>query len=112
MRVIVCGGRDFSDSQHLLNTLNRIHSETPITEVIEGDARGADKMAGDWARLRGISLTVVPADWNKYGKSAGYKRNVAMADLKPDAVVAFAGGVGTNMMKRIANERFIKVIEV
>ena len=104
MKLLVCGGRD--------SYLNAIHRICKITTLIHGDAPGADKLAGEWAKEIGIEVIAVPAEWNKYGKSAGYKRNVKMADMKPDAIVAFPGGKGTEMMKQIAREKGIKCVIV
>lgn len=111
MRVIVCGGRDFNDWPRFNRRMITMHTIHQFTEIIEGGARGADTMAKTWAETFSVPVTEVPADWERHGKSAGYKRNEAMADLKPDVVIAFPGGVGTDMMKRIARARGIKVIE-
>jgi len=109
--VIVCGGRDFSGDKFLYSILDRIHKQQHIATIIHGDARGADTFAGVWARKNNVLEYAEPADWDKYGKSAGYKRNAAMADLKPHMVIAFSGGRGTQMMVNIANERSIKVMD-
>jgi hypothetical protein len=114
MRVIVCGGRDFDDRQWLWNGLDEIHDTIGITELIEGGAAGADRLAGQWveyvnyvARGPVIYHTVVPAEWEKHGRSAGWLRNVAMADLEPDYVIVAPGGRGTQMMVDIAKRRDI-----
>lgn len=107
MKVIICGGRDFNDMTMACEELDTIHAQWPITLVIEGGARGADRIARNWARMRNIPFQTVNADWNKHGKRAGYLRNVAMAELKPDGVIALPGGVGTKMMLDIAKQRNI-----
>lgn len=62
--------------------------------------------------MRRTSFKEFPADWDKYGKRAGYLRNVQMLDEgKPDLVVAFPGGKGTAMMVKLAKERGVRVIE-
>ena len=111
VKLLVCGGRDYSDKEYLTIYLNYIHKTCAITTLIHGDADGADKLAGEWAEERGIKVIAVPAEWDKYGKAAGYKRNVKMADMKPDVVIAFRGGRGTQMMKQIARDRKIRVVE-
>jgi len=112
MRVIVCGGRNFDDFYSLAMALNTIHLITPITEVIEGGAKGADLLANVWATFKGIKVTTVRAEWEKYGKKAGMVRNAQMAEMKPDAVIAFPGGVGTKNMIYQAKIRGIQVCEV
>lgn len=111
MKVLVCGGRDYFETATIWETLDNLHKEHSITEVIDGGANGADIRAAEWAIHNGITSTTVPADWEHSGKKAGYLRNVAMAEMKPDLVVAFPGGRGTAMMIRIAKERNIAVFE-
>lgn len=109
MRVIVCGGRDFRNRLWLYAGLDRLHELNPITQVIEGGAEGADRFGGEWARRNGVQLITVPANWRAYGKKAGYLRNVQMADMVPDMVLAAPGGAGTQMMISIAQQRGIPV---
>jgi hypothetical protein len=81
--------------------------------VIHGDAVGADRVAGYIARkVLGLPVEVFPADWNRYGRRAGYLRNVEMADQKPDCVVAFMkdDSKGTSMMLKIAEDRGLDVL--
>lgn len=91
MRVLVSGSRHFSDSRLLAEVLDRVGREQgPITEVIEGEARGADTLARLWAERRGIEVHKFPADWTAHGKAAGHIRNKQMLDEgKPDLVIAF-----------------------
>lgn len=111
MKVIVCGGRDYDDRLHLEETLDLFHERFPIAELIHGAARGADTMAGNWAKSRNIpKITGVPANWDVDGKSAGYLRNVRMAEMGPDLVIAFSGGRGTMMMIGIALKMGIDVL--
>lgn len=92
--------------------MNMIHTETPITMVIQGGATGADWLAKYWARSHGIKDVEFKADWGK-GRSAGPKRNAVMlANSEPDLVVAFPGGAGTADMVKKAKNAGIRVIEV
>lgn len=111
MRVIVCGGRNFTDKKRVFDFLDFIHKEYPITELIHGAARGADLLGAAWAQHRGVPIISVPARWAELGPSAGYVRNVKMADMNPDMVIAFPGGKGTAMMMDIAIKRNITVVE-
>lgn len=113
MRLLVCGGRDYSDVDFLEQSLDLVKRDHNIDVVIHGAARGADTLAGNWATKNNIPLEVYPAQWNLYGKSAGYKRNKQMLDEgKPDLVIAFPGGAGTRMMMRIAKEAGVEVLEI
>lgn len=77
-----------------------------ITEVISGTAKGADKLGERFAKENNLTLHRFPADWNRYGKSAGYKRNVEMAD-NADALLALWDGKsrGTKHMIDIVRSR-------
>lgn len=68
----------------------------PITTIISGACRGADRLAVMWAKSVGVPVEEYPANWGRYGKAAGPIRNLQMLkDGKPDLVVAFSGGHGT-----------------
>jgi len=113
MRVLVCGGRAFADRALLESALDRLFALRPFDVLIEGDARGADRLAGAWAEARGITHLVFKADWDAHGAKAGPIRNQQMLDEgKPDLVVAFHGRSGTAHMKRIARAAGVAVTEV
>jgi len=113
MKVLVCGGRDYSDRYLVGIVLGYLGRSLTIARVIEGDARGADRLAGAWARKYEIENIKFPAEWSKWGKSAGAIRNKQMLDEgQPDIVVAFPGGRGTAHMARIAREAEVPVFEV
>lgn len=113
LRVLVCGGRDFRDKSFLFATLDRLHRERGIAVIIHGDANGTDYLANRWAGERPVHVLAFPADWNKHGRAAGPIRNQRMLDEgKPDLVVAFPGGRGTEDMKCKARKAGITVIEI
>ena len=94
-------------------TLDKFHAKTPISVVIEGGAEGADRCARLWANANVIVTFEYPADWKAYGKKAGYLRNIRMRDEgKPDVVIAFPGGKGTQMMVDLAKEKNIPVLTI
>lgn len=96
MRLLVCGGRDFSDTALLERILDDIHSKTPVTCLVHGAARGADTLAAQWAASRGVPALAFQADWERDGRAAGPLRNARMLEEgRPDSVVAFPGGRGT-----------------
>ncbi|MBB5222740.1 hypothetical protein HNP73_002676 [Amaricoccus macauensis] len=112
MRVFVCGGRGFTDRESLRSALDRIASGARIDVVIHGDAAGADRLAGEWARLSGIRELAFPADWERHGRAAGPIRNRRMlVEGEPDLVVAFPGGRGTANMMRQARAAGVPVLE-
>lgn len=113
MRVLVCGGRDFFRRAFLYKVLDRLHKKLIFDTLMEGNARGADKLAGSWARKNQISLLIYHAEWRNYGRAAGSVRNRKMLEEgKPNLVVAFPGGTGTANMVRISREAGIDIVEV
>lgn len=105
MVILVCGGRDYLMAAEDYKALDKMHAATPVTLLIHGDAPGADRGAALWAEYRGIPIRCFPADWERYGKSAGPMRNEDMLrELQrytERLVVAFPGGKGTaNMVKQ------------
>jgi len=113
MRLIICGSRSWDDYAMILFELRRFHDTVGITRVIHGGAQGADTLAGRAAEELGIPVTIFPAKWSLYGRSAGYKRNWQMAKCSsPDSVWAFQVGrsAGTQHMIDIAHQHRISVL--
>ncbi|MCL1894278.1 MAG: DUF2493 domain-containing protein, partial [Holophagaceae bacterium] len=112
-RTIIAGSRCFSE-EHLIAEAVK-ESGFQLSSVISGCARGVDTLAINWASKNGIRVEKFPANWNLYGKSAGYKRNKQMADVA-DALIAIWDGDsrGTKHMIDIATAKgvpvFVKII--
>lgn len=110
MRLLVCGGRDFADKDRLHHALDFLDARRAVAVLIHGAAPGADILARDWAIARGIPHEPYPADWGAHGRAAGPIRNKRMLDEgRPDGVVAFPGGRGTQNMVKQAMAAGIKV---
>jgi hypothetical protein len=85
MRVIIAGSRG-CPTWLLVRRAVRL-SEFEVTEVVSGTARGVDQFGEKWARKNNIPIKRFQADWDKFGKRAGYLRNQEMAHYA-DALVA------------------------
>ena len=104
--VLVCGGRKFNGWTAMQRALDRISPDI----IIHGAAGGTDSMAGKYAQENNIPCRDFPAEWRRYGRSAGYRRNQQMLDEgKPDLVVAFPGGPGTQNMVKISRQQGFEV---
>tara|TARA_R110000851_G_C13102466_1_gene568860 strand:+ start:1730 stop:2077 length:348 start_codon:yes stop_codon:yes gene_type:complete len=113
MRVIVCGGRDYANRERVNAVLDKLHREAGISRIIEGGAKGADRLASDWAESLAVPTTRYEADWEAHGTFAGPRRNATMLeDGQPDLVIAFPGGVGTRNMIRQARKAGVEVVEI
>lgn len=113
MRVLVCGGRDYSDAAMVNGILDGINRSTPIAVLIQGGAAGADCLAREWCGAHEVPYDNYAADWKAHGRAAGPMRNQRMIDDgNPDLVVAFPGGRGTADMVRRARKAGLTIIAV
>ena len=137
--LLVCGGRDYGSvprGQHdpatlkelkaraarqyddgtrgLERLVGELRADDATLELMEGGARGGDKIGADLAKAAGLIHTQLKADWNQYGRRAGFLRNTDMANrlaARRDqagaeiTVLGFPGGAGTAMMLKISRER-------
>jgi hypothetical protein len=111
---LICGGRDFADRSMFDSAMGDLmRLKGCPARIVHGAARGADKMADEWADRKAIPSIRMPADWQKHGKAAGPIRNQEMLDrMKPSLVVAFPGGRGTADMVTRARKAEIDVAEI
>jgi hypothetical protein len=106
VRILVCGGRNFSDRELVFKTLDRVlDKHGGYMTIIHGCATGADALADEWSKLREIPHWCFPAEWQKFGAKAGPIRNKRMRDLaNPTQCIAFPGGRGTLNMIGLMRE--------
>lgn len=121
MKVLVCGGRHFSNYSILSNVLddclaNKNNYNEEI-EIVSGGCKGADSLAEKYAEENNIAIKVFPANWTKYGRAAGPIRNKEMIDYVKNynsLVVAFISkdSVGTKNTVKLAKANNIPAVEV
>lgn len=127
MRVLVTGSREWNDDQTLYDALNQTYQawlQSPVRDsefvVVHGGARGADALADQWTKdcalvsfggCGPILCESHPADWDRYGRAAGHRRNQEMIDTKIDLVLAFPLGrsPGTRGCMKMAKKAGIPV---
>jgi superfamily I DNA/RNA helicase/O-acetyl-ADP-ribose deacetylase (regulator of RNase III) len=104
-RVIIAGSRGITDMAALEEAIAQ--SGLDIKEVVAGGAKGVDTLARLWAERHGIAYKEFPAQWETYGKSAGYQRNEEMANYA-DALIALwdEKSPGTKHMIDIGKGKF------
>ena len=114
-RVIVAGTRTFDDYKLLEEKLDKIFKNHRPTSIVCGEAKGADTLGKEYAKKHNIHVDSFPANWEKYGKQAGYIRNEEMAK-NAEALIAFHkdNSAGTKHMIETAkkNNLQIRVIKV
>ena len=112
IRLLVCGSRGWTDKEVIREEILAIGPSV----IIEGGARGADRIAKEIAIELGIDVMEYPAEWNKDGRGAGPIRNQQMLDeAYPNLVLAFPlpDSKGTwDMIRRAKAARVeVKIIE-
>jgi predicted Rossmann fold nucleotide-binding protein DprA/Smf involved in DNA uptake len=114
-RIIVCGGRDYCGDVSIAMGVLVASAERKMPglyTIVTGGADGADTLAEKWAIDNGLQVERYPAEWGKYGRSAGPRRNRVMAALPAVvAVLVFPGGRGTNDMINAAKEKGLLVFK-
>ena len=117
IKVIIAGTRDFNDYAFLKKNvdyfLQGINPNNEEIEIVSGNARGADKLGERYAKEHNLPVKLFPANWDKYGKQAGYLRNQEMANYS-DVLIAFwdEKSKGTKHMIDIAKKQDLTVIVV
>jgi hypothetical protein len=112
MFIIVCGDRNWTDFYLIDEFLSLL---TKDVEIVHGDCKGVDKIAGYLAHKRGLIVHPESADWSKFGTKAGPIRNRLMVKKYPiDYIVAFHNDLshskGTIDMIKVALENNIPVL--
>lgn len=93
MKLLIAGSRDYPTNGNfeakmteLINLFGR------PSEIVSGHcSTGPDKMGEAWAKGNNIPIKLFPADWDKFGKSAGPIRNKHMAQYCDRAIVFWDG---------------------
>ncbi len=109
IRLLVTGGRKFDDKELLFKFLDRLNRERSITLVIHGAAHGADSLAEEWGKARGVETLPCLPDVERYKRDVWLEQSKQMLAHKPDLVVAFPGGNGTANMIELAQKAGVEV---
>ena len=92
--VLIAGCRSFEDysvaKKYIDMCLKNIRKEYKII-IISGGAKGADKLGERYAHANRMKCIYYYPDWEKYGKSAGPRRNLEMVK-RADYVICFWDG--------------------
>jgi hypothetical protein len=112
MKIVVAGSRGFNDYEKLKSVLDELIENTSKegVEIISGTAKGADKLGEKYANETGLKVVRFPANWDLYGKRAGYLRNVDMAKYGTHCVCFWDGiSKGTSHMINIAKQEGLEL---
>lgn len=111
MKTIIAGGREIKDEDFVIRAIGLC--PWAITELVSGGCRGVDTIAAEWWESYGFEPTKFPADWNKYGKSAGPRRNKQMAEYAEALILIWDGrSSGSASMLEFAQERNLYILDI
>lgn len=85
-KIVVAGGRTYTNTGMVFICLEDIVQKDDV--IISGHAKGVDMMGEFYAQKNNLVCEIYPAEWDKYGRSAGPRRNEKMAQIA-DKVVVF-----------------------
>ncbi len=102
MRTIIAGSRSVTDQVVLWHALDNCGWEPSL--VLCGKAKEADTLGEQWALDVNLPIEYYPADWDKFGKSAGMRRNAEMAN-NAEALIALWDGFSNGTANMIANAK-------
>lgn len=120
-RILITGSRDWDDTKAIERALSKyvMEDEDGFWEIPErftlisgACPTGADRLCEEfWGGYNG-TLDLYPADWDKYGKRAGFVRNAEMVALQPDICYAFIknNSKGATMTADLAAKKDIEVV--
>jgi len=91
MKVAVVGSRNFNDYVRVKKAIDVIQSYVNIECIVSGGAKGADSLGAKYADENNIEKLIFLPEWNKYGRSAGFKRNKLIIEAC-DFCIAFWDG--------------------
>lgn len=97
----IVGSREFPD----LDRVRRLSGDLPPNAtIVSGGARGVDRLAAAAARRRGLRVIEYLAQWDRFGRRAGFLRNQQIVD-RCDRMVAFWDGKSTGTHDAITRAR-------
>ena len=110
MKLAVVGCREFVDFEKLSKILDAEHAKTPISVVVSGGAKGADSMAEEWAKSRGLETLIFLPEWKKYGRAAAIARNRQIIDSSEKCIAFWNDACrGTRSSIELAKKKGIPV---
>lgn len=87
MNIGVVGSRDWPDRNFVNERLRAYVTKNDV--VVTGGGRGVDTYAEYWAYAHDVPVIVYRPDWERYGRSAGFRRNHDIV-RNADMVIAFS----------------------
>lgn len=94
-KLLVCGSRSITDSTWVSSQISELVAEKAFSlldlTLIEGGAKGVDALAKTWAVSNGVPVETYKADWARYGRGAGHRRNAEMVAAADFVLILWDG---------------------
>lgn len=105
VRLAIVGGRDFQDYELLKRSIDELCKLHEVVTIVSGGATGADTLGERYAKEKGLNTIIHKPEWDRYGRSAGFRRNRLIVK-DSDVVAAFWDGAsrGTKSTIDLAEE--------
>ena len=91
VKLAIVGSRSFDNYELLVEKIKEL-IPVPIKMIVSGGAKGADSLGERYAEENDIPTKIFKPNWGKYGRSAGFKRNIDIV-MESDIVIAFWDGL-------------------
>jgi hypothetical protein len=110
MKVIIAGTRTIRDYAAVVRAIKE--SGFTITQVVSGAAWGVDRLGERWAEANNVPIERFHAEWNRYGRAAGPRRNVRMAEYADALILVWDGrSAGSRNMLFEAKKRELTIFQ-
>jgi len=109
-RILITSSRSWTDHERIHQVLDE-YTHIPRVVLVSGNCRkGGDLICENYADSVGWHIERHPADWNQYGKRAGFVRNAEMVNLRANVCLAFIRNAskGATMTKNLAQKAGIE----
>lgn len=88
----IIGSRNFTDYAFMRENIQALLDKLPgMDRVVSGGAKGADSLSERIAQDFGLGHRHIAAEWSRYGRAAGPRRNQQIID-EADVIAAFPLG--------------------
>jgi hypothetical protein len=119
MKVIIAGSRTLNNPKNVDDAVGSAYNkwmqedqerwqEYMLPEIVSGGAQGVDFLAELYAKKKSLKFTEFKADWESFGKQAGFKRNVEMAEYADRLIAVWDGasrGTFHMMQQMVARQK-------
>lgn len=83
------------DASRIFDALNWARGQWPDMALATSGAKGGEKLAIKWASLKGVTLVLARADFDRNGRAAPFRANDEMLELDPVCVLTLANSLNT-----------------